>query len=178
VARDETLQAKDALAGERRGADDRRGTEHKATAHVLGQGTEEVGAGSGPPTSGTCPFSEHPTPQVRPSPGTAPLQTGFSTRWGEIGRSASEFPVWPAAPTEPRIRTRKSASARFPSDLEDPVKGAVGQVSLANERFGHSNPRVATRGGLKEIVGLVVLAYATRPSLLPTSVIARSEAPR
>ena len=84
-------------------------------------------------------------------------------RMGERGSSASEFPVLPAAPTEPRIRTRRSASAClragnsgghhacylrksrthsrscvhrcFPSDLEGPVTRAVGRVSLANQRF-------------------------------------------
>ena len=47
------FRLKEALAGESRGYGDRRGPKRKAAAHVLGQGTEEVGAGSGPAASGT-----------------------------------------------------------------------------------------------------------------------------
>ena len=53
MARDKALQAQEALAGEFRGYGDRRGPKRKAAAHVLGQGTEEVGADSGPAASGT-----------------------------------------------------------------------------------------------------------------------------
>lgn len=67
MARDEEVQAQEALAGERRGAGEGRGTEHKAIARFLGQGTEEVGTGSGPAASGTHPFSEQPTPTGKPS---------------------------------------------------------------------------------------------------------------
>jgi hypothetical protein len=67
VARDEALQAQEALASKRGGYGDRRGTEHKATAHVLGQGTEEAGAGRGPAASGTDPFGERRTPPRWPS---------------------------------------------------------------------------------------------------------------
>ena len=62
-----SFRLRTALAGERGGYGDRRGTEHKATAHVLGQGTEEVGAGRGPAASGTDPFGEQPTPPGKPS---------------------------------------------------------------------------------------------------------------
>ena len=67
MARDEALQAQEALASKRGGYGDRRGTEHKATAHVLGQGTEEAGAGRGPAASGTDPFGERQTPPRWPS---------------------------------------------------------------------------------------------------------------
>jgi hypothetical protein len=53
VARHEEVSPQEALAGERRGAGDRRGPKRKAAARVLGQGTEEVGAGRGPAASGT-----------------------------------------------------------------------------------------------------------------------------
>jgi hypothetical protein len=67
VARDEALQAQEALAGERRGDGEGCGTEHKAAARLLGQRTEETGAGRGPVASGTDPFGERPAPPGQPS---------------------------------------------------------------------------------------------------------------
>ena len=66
-----------------------------------------------------------------------------------------------------RAYSRARTHCCLPSDLAHPAKRAVGRASLANRRFGNSNPHVATRGGSKEIVGLVVLSCATWPSLLP-----------
>jgi hypothetical protein len=111
VARDEEIPPQDAPAGERRGVIDRHGTEHKATAHVLGQGTEEVGAGSSPAASGTDSFSERPTPPGRPSSEihTAPRTffngLGFSSKFGgellRIIDNARRAALWPLSPPKP-----------------------------------------------------------------------------
>jgi len=77
VARDEALQAKDALAGERRGPGDRRRTEREATTRFLGQGTEEASAGGCPVASGTDPFGERPTPEGLPSSEIRTAPRGF-----------------------------------------------------------------------------------------------------
>jgi hypothetical protein len=84
VARDEEIPPQDAPAGERGGYGDRHGREHKAAAHVLGQGTEEVGAGSGPAASGTDPFNEQPTPPGRPS---SEIHTATRTFFNGLGYS-------------------------------------------------------------------------------------------
>jgi hypothetical protein len=82
VARDEEVQAQEALAGERRSAGDGRGTEHKAAAHSPGQGTEEVGTGSGSATSGTYHFGERPTFEEPSSSEIHTTLASFSTCWG------------------------------------------------------------------------------------------------
>ena len=83
MARHEEVQAQDALAGERGGYGDSHGTEHKATAHVLGQGTAEVGADGGPAASGAVLFGEQPTFAEQPSSEihTAPREFFNSGPW-------------------------------------------------------------------------------------------------
>jgi hypothetical protein len=73
------------------------------------------------------------------------------------------------SPSKSRPWMRSRVLRCFRSDLENPARHALSDGSVSqNQRFRHSNPRAATRGGLKEIVGPVVLACcSTRPSLLP-----------
>jgi hypothetical protein len=115
VASDEEVPSQEALAGERRGVGDRRGPKRKAAAHVLGQGTEEVGAVSGPAAWGTYPFGERPTFGEPSSSEIHTTLASFSTRRGILG-SGYTLSCIDRRPSD--LRCAQSASGTLRADYK------------------------------------------------------------
>jgi transposase len=162
VARDEALPSQEALAGERGGYGDRRGTEHKATAHVLGQGIEEVGAGRGPAASGTDLLGEWPTPPAQPSSEihTAPRTffngLGCSPKFGkEFSEEVGTVFILPPSRERGIADTRRRTappSMRTPSGVLRCYTLVVRSLALSIVSLGAV---VGSLGLPKTVVGLV-----------------------